>query len=112
MELVMLCFALFVFFFGSVIAMKAMEFGFRVGDKALEFSGAIMKLPFMVAFKLIFLAGKYFVNRMKKHKPEEIRVRPVFVVSPLELWHMRNNKLFQSGKRSPVVIEHPPLKSE
>jgi hypothetical protein len=108
----MVCVALFVFFFGSVIAMQAIEFGFRVGDKALEASGTLAKLPFKIAFKLIRFAGKYLIKRLMKNKPEEVVIKPVFAVTPLELQQMRNNNLLQSGKRQPVLIEHPPQQTK
>ena len=108
MELIMLCIALFVFFFGSVIAMQAIEFGFRVGDKALEASGKLVKLPFKIAFKLICIAGKHLIKRLMKNKPQEVTIKPIVAVTPLELQHLRNNNLLQSGKRQPVLIEHPP----
>ena len=112
MELIMLCIALFVFFFGSVIAMQAIEFGFRVGDRTLEASGKLVKLPFMIAFKLICFAGKHLIKRLMKNKPQEVTIKPIFAVTPLELQHMRNNNLLQSGKRQPVLIEHPPQQTK
>lgn len=112
MELIMLCVALFVFFFGSVVALKAIEFGLAVGDKALEASGKLTKLPFVLAFKLIRFAGKYLIKRLMKNKPEEVRIKPIFDVTPLELQHLRNNNLLRSGKRQPVLIEHPPQQTK
>ena len=108
MELLMVCVALFVFFFGSVIAMQAIEFGFRVGDKALEASVTLVKRPFKIAFKLIRFAGKYLIKRLMKNKSKDVVIKPVFTVTLLELQQMCNNHLIQSGKRQPVLIEHPP----
>ncbi|MCG8611996.1 MAG: hypothetical protein MI864_15835 [Pseudomonadales bacterium] len=108
MELIMVCVAAFVFFFGSAIATRAMDFGFHVGDKAVEVSGTLAKLP----FKLIFFAGKYLIKRLMKNKPEEVVIKPFFAVTPLELQQMRNRNLLQSGKRQPIQIEHPPQQSE
>lgn len=107
MELLMLCVALFLFFFGSVIAMRTMEFGFRVGDKALQSSGKIVKLPFKIAFKLICFLGKYLIKRLMKNTPQEVTIKPIFDVTPLELQQMRNNNRLQSGKREAVLIEYP-----
>lgn len=111
MELIMLCIALFVFCFGSVIAIRAIEFGFAVGDKALEHSGTLMKLPFKLAFKLICFLGKRLIRHLMKSKPYEYTVKPIFDVTPLELQHMRNKNLIHSNKRQPVLIEHPPQNS-
>lgn len=112
MELIMLLVALFVFFFGSVAALKLMDFGLLVGDKALNASGALMKLPFKLAFKLIVLISKVVIRKYMTRKTEEIQIRPIFAVTPLELQQMRNSNLLQSGKRPPVLIEHPPQKSK
>jgi hypothetical protein len=112
MELLMLFIALFVFFFGSVIALQVMEYGLRVGDKSLEAFGGLAKLPFKVALNLIRYSYKHFIKRMMKDKPQEITIKPIFAVTPLELQHMRNKNLIQSGKRQPVLIEHPPQQTK
>ena len=107
MELIMLFVALFVFCFGSILVTQLFEFGIRVGDKALQSSGFLIKLPFIVAFKLVCFVGKKLLNKLKSEQPE-VQLRTIYV-TPVELQHMRNNQLFQSKRRSPVLIEHPPL---
>ena len=47
-----------------------------------------------------------------KNKPQEVTIKPIVAVTPLELQHMRNNNLLQSGKRQPVLIEHPPQQTK
>lgn len=112
MELLMLCIALFVFFLGSVIVKRVVEFGFRLGDKALESTGTLVKLPFRIAFKLISFAGNKLIKRLVKNQHQELTIKPIFDVTPLELQYMRNNNLLQSGKRQPVLIEHPPQQTK
>lgn len=112
MDLVMLLVALFIFFFGSVIALRTFEAGLRLGDNSLKFCGWLLKIPFKVIFKIIMFAGKLLIRKMTQKQPEAIMVKPIFVVSPLELQQMQQNKLVHSGKRPPVLIEHPPQKSK
>ena len=112
MELIMLCIALFAFLLGSVIVTHVIEFGFRLGDKTLVLAGTLLKLPFLMAFKLICFSGKHLIKRLMKNKPQEIRIKPIFDVTPLELQYMRNNNLIHSGKRQPVLIEHPPQQTK
>lgn len=112
MELLMLCIGLFVFFLGSVIVTQVVEFGFRLGDKALESAGTLVKLPFLIAFKLISFAGNRLIKRLVKNQPQELTIKPIFDVTPLELQYMRNNNLLQSGKRQPVLIEYPPQQTK
>jgi hypothetical protein len=57
---------------------------------------------------LIRFAGKYFIERLMKNKLEEVVIKPIFAVTPLELQQMRNNNRLQSAKRQPVLIEYPP----
>ncbi len=112
MELVMLFVAMFIFFFGSVIALRTFEAGLRLGDNSLKLCGWLLKIPFRIIFKIITFAGKLLVRKMTKQQTETILVKPIFVVTPLDLQHMQQNKLVHSGKRQPVLIEHPPQKSK
>ena len=91
MELVMLCIALFVFFFGSVVALQTLEFGFRVGDKALESSGKLVKLIFKGAFNLIYCLSQFFIHLFLKKNTEAFTIKTIFAVTPLQL-QQRNNK--------------------
>ena len=110
MELIMLFIALFVFFFGSVLALRAAEFGFSLADKALEHSGALIKLPFMIAFKLISFVGKFLIKRLIKNRTDSYTLKPIFDVTPLELQQM-HHRLPQSEKPRPVLIENPSQRS-
>jgi hypothetical protein len=111
MDLVMLVVALFIFFFGSVIALRTFEAGLRLGDNSLKLCGWLLKIPFKLIFKLTIFAAKLLVKKYSKQDSETILVKPLFVVTPLELQQMQQNKLVQSGRRPPVLIEHPPQKS-
>lgn len=108
MELLMLFVALFVFLFGSAIAMKAIEFGFEMVDKALAAIGYLMKLPFLIVFKLITFAVKACFMKAVKQKSFEYKVKPMFDVTPLELQQLRNRNLIQSKQEAPVLIEFSP----
>ena len=64
--------ALFLFMFGSVIALRCLEFGLRVGDKALEHSGTICKQSIVISFKLIVFSLKvlfYVLSHLLRRIP-------------------------------------------
>lgn len=89
MELFMLCFALFIFFFGSVVAMKIIEFGLAVGDKTAQKIGKVLLWPFAIIYKLVSV------------RTEEYRVR---IVDDQPTDSVNNERL--ENQRRPVVIEH------
>lgn len=99
MELIMLFGALFVFCFGSLLISEVIEYGIRVSDKALQSPARLLKLVSISVKKL---------TNMLKSRESDVQLRTIYV-TPVELQHMRNNQLFQSKRRSPVQIEHPPL---
>jgi hypothetical protein len=102
MELTMLFIALFAFFFGSVIVTKTFEYGLRLGDAALIGFGRLMLLPFRVGVKLIKIGALKLISS----RPTDVSVKPIISVTPLELQHIRNNRLRHSGSREPVLIEY------
>lgn len=110
MELIMLAIALFVFIFGSIVALQTIEFAIRVGDKTLESSGVILRLPFKVTLMLIFFVGKHLFRLLKRSLHKEVKVTPIQNVTPLDVQFASNDNLLQSGKRAPVLIENPPQK--
>jgi len=110
MELIMLLFALFVFFFGSVLAMQVFEFGLSVSDKLLISVGKIMKLLFTGVFNLIWFLGKYIFKKLKKHDPE-YQIRPI-IITPVELQHLRNQQISHKNRHQPVLIDYPAQKNQ
>jgi hypothetical protein len=102
-ELILVGLAFFMICFGSLILKKAIDFGFAVADKMLENFGRIVRGPFKMAFKLISLGIKFLVNKYRKE--DAYTVRPVPIVTPLELQQMRNNQLRSTGLQS-VEIEY------
>jgi hypothetical protein len=106
MELVMLFIAMFIFFFGSVIALRTFEAGLRLGDKSLQLCVWLLKIPFLVIFKLIKFVGMLLVKKLTHKHPDLFMVKPIFVVTPLELQQFQQNKLVHSGKHQPVLIEY------
>ena len=107
MELLLVFLALFVFFFGSAVAMKLIDFGIRVGDKTLESSGTLMKLPFVIAFKGMCFAGNSLYNFVLRVKPKEYKVTPIISESTADVQFASFNNQLRSKNRQPVQIEYP-----
>ena len=104
-ELVLLFAALFLFCFGYIILSKLIEFGFAVADKALENSGKLFKLPFILVFKLSSLIFKFLFKKFNNKYEDQFSVRPIHITT-LELQQMRKNNLRTGIKNMPVEIEY------
>lgn len=89
MKLIALFIALFVFFFGSVIAMKVFEVGLQVGQKAAQVVGKILIWPFACLYQILCL------------KTEKYRV----IIDEDVLGHEQAQKRISSSRR-PVTLEH------
>lgn len=113
MELVMLLIALFVFFFGSALAASAFDYGLSMGDKTVKSFGYILKQVLFFAFKCLWIVCKFVFTKAMSHRRAQMAqaqysVKPIYDVTPLDLQHMRNNKLLRPGRRESVLIEYPP----
>ena len=120
-KLLLLGAVLFVAVFGGLIVERVLTICFNLFDKLIENSGKLLKFPFRLAFflvktqaKILFKMGSFFAQviftLLKKNKQEAVHLTPVFNVSPLELQQMRNFNYLAQERRTPVIIEHPPLK--
>lgn len=100
----------FIFFFGSLILQRAIMFGFDLADKALENSGKLVKLPFVVTFKILAFSAKFIFKRLKTNRLDEVSLRPIYDITPkpMQLQAQGNHRFIaQDNNRIPVIIEHP-----
>ena len=100
MELLMLIIALFLFFFGSVIALRAAELGLRLADKLLMNSLVIIKKVLIFMVGLLVMLIKWLANglaRFKYHHTAEPCTR------------MTHQRIHRSVRR-PKPLNAPPLK--
>lgn len=111
MELVLLFVALFVFFFGSALAASALNYGLSIGDKTVQSFGFILKHLLFFAFKCLWMVCKLVLNKVMSNRQSQstpYSVKPIYDVTPLDLQHLRNNKLHRPERRQSVLIEYPP----
>lgn len=104
-EMILLFIVFCGFCFGATILEKVVGFGFAVADKMLANSGKLVKAPFKIAFKLIGMAFR-FVFKKKSNESDAYTVRPVHMITPLQLQQMRNQQLSLGSNKAPVEIEY------
>lgn len=113
MKLLFVLAALFIFFFGSVIVMRATEYSFILCDKAVSGVGKTMMLSVKMTLKGIYLVvrsvfrlfGKTTIYRITR---DRVSTALFFEQKAISESADARQRLYQSGNRPPVTIDIPP----